>query len=272
MTPLRIALRQGPPGPPAGPAAGLAALDDDARRAAAAGARLLVTPELSLTGYALGDAAGAARLAQPADGPWAAAVAETAARHGVAVVYGWPERGAAGVHNSVQLIGPDGARLAVYRKTHLYGGFETAAFLPGAEPVVQTGLDGLRIGLLICYDVEFPETVRAHALAGTDLLLVPTALMRPFEAVARTLVPARALESQLYIAYANRCGPEGEHHFAGLSCLAAPDGSVPARAGTGGELLIAEADPELLRASRAASPYLRDRRPELYGALTRVPG
>ncbi|SFD06216.1 carbon-nitrogen hydrolase family protein [Streptomyces aidingensis] len=269
MTPLRIAVLQGPAGLPSRPAAALAALDGTARRAAAEGARLLVTPELSLTGYALDGARAVARLAQPADGPWARAAGEIAARHGIAVVYGWPERGPAGVHNSVQLIGPDGSRRAVYRKTHLYGAFETAAFVPGTEQLVQTELDGLRLGLLICYDMEFPETVRAHALAGTDLLLVPTALMRPHEAVARTLVPARALESQLYLAYANRCGPEGGHHFTGLSCLAAPDGTVPARAGTGPELLTAEVDPERLRISRAANPYLRDRRPELYGALTR---
>jgi predicted amidohydrolase len=264
-SPLRIALQQGPAGPPASAAAGLAALDDAAGRAAAAGARLLITPELSLTGYALG--AAVAQRAEPADGPAARAVAEIAARHRIALVHGYPERSGAAVYNSVRLTGPDGTALADYRKTHLYGGFETAAFVPGREPVVQAELDGVRLGLLICYDVEFPETVRAHALAGTDLLLVPTALMRPYEFVARTLLPARAWESQLYIAYANRCGPEGDDDFAGLSCLAAPDGTVPARAGAGPQLLLADVDPALLRASRAASPYLADRRPGLYRAL-----
>ncbi|MFG3256368.1 carbon-nitrogen hydrolase family protein [Streptomyces sp. NPDC048172] len=243
---------------------GVDVLDDAARRAAAGGAALLVAPELALTGYALGD--GVAEAAEPADGPSARRLAAVAAAHGIALAYGYPERDGAAVHNSAALVGPDGTRLADYRKTHLYGPYEREHYTPGDRLVVQTELHGLRVGMLVCYDVEFPEAVRAHALAGTDLLLVPTALMRPYDTVARTLVPARAVESQLYVAYANRVGPEGDFDFTGLSCLAAPDGTVPARAGTGEELLFADVDPALLRASRADSPYLADRRPELYGA------
>jgi 5-aminopentanamidase len=262
MSPLRIALLQGPGGVPASTDASLKALDAAARRAAAAGARLLVTSELYLTGYVLGERTSG--LAEEADGPGARAAAGIAAEHGLAVAYGYPERAGDAVHNSVQLIGPDGRRLANYRKTHLYGDYETDHFTPGGELVVQAELDGLRLGLLICYDVEFPEAVRAHALAGTDLLIVPTALMRPYEIVAQTLLPARAWENQLYIAYADRCGREGDLDFAGLSCLAGPDGAVRARAGTGDELIVAEADPALLAASRAQNTYLTDRRPDLY--------
>ncbi|NSC20560.1 carbon-nitrogen hydrolase family protein [Streptomyces albus subsp. chlorinus] len=242
---------------------GLDTLDDAAREAAARGARLLLTPELSLTGYALADPA---EHAEPADGPSAAAVSRIARRHGVAVVYGYPERGEGGaVHNSVRLVGPDGRALADYRKTHLYGPYEAEHYTPGTRLPVQAVLDGLTLGLLVCYDVEFPEAVRAHALAGTDVLLVPTALMRPYDTVATTLVPARAVESQLYVAYANRAGREGEFDFAGLSCLAAPDGTVPARAdGEAHTVLVADADPALLRTSRENNPYLADRRPELY--------
>lgn len=265
MAPLRTALLQGPAGVPAGVGESLAALDDAARRAAAAGARLLAAAEMYLTGYAVGDRVSA--LAEPADGPSAAAVSEIAARHGVAVVYGYPERDGEDVFNSARFIGPDGAPLANYRKTHLFGDFERAAFTAGAAPVVQADLDGVRIGLLICYDVEFPETVRAHALAGTQLLVVPTALMRPYEFVPLTLVPTRAYESQLHVAYANRCGPEGEFDFTGLSCLAGPDGTVRARAGAAGELLFADVDPALIDAVRADTPYLADRRPELYRSL-----
>lgn len=269
MTPLRTALLQGPGGVPGSTADSLAALDRAARRAAAEGARLLVASEMYLTGYALGERV--AELAEPADGPGAGAVSRIAAEHGVAIAYGYPERDGDRVHNSARLVGADGTPLANYRKTHLYGGFETARFTPGGTPVVQADLDGVRVGLLVCYDVEFPETVRAHALAGTELLLVPTALMRPYEIVAETLVPARAFESQLYIAYANRCGTEGEGgdalSFTGLSCLAAPDGTVRARAGTGEDLVVADVDPARVRASRAANPYLSDRRPELYASL-----
>lgn len=262
---MRIALAQ-LGGVPASVGASLDGLEKTAADAAAQGARLLVTAELSLTGYALGDRV--ADLAETADGPSAERVAGIAARHGIAIVYGFPERAGAAVHNTARLVTPDGAAPTDYRKTHLFGGFERAAFTPGDTPVVQADLDGLRIGLLICYDVEFPEAVRAHALAGTQLLVVPTALMRPYEFVAQTLVPARAYESQLHLAYVNRCGAEGEYHFAGLSCLVGPDGAVRARAGTGEELLLADVDPGLIAAARAETPYLADRRPELYRALT----
>ncbi|MBO8187766.1 carbon-nitrogen hydrolase family protein [Streptomyces spirodelae] len=260
---MRIALHQSQAQPSTAGSGGLASLDGAAGQAAARGARLLVTPELSLAGYALDDPA---RSAEPAAGDSAAAVSRIAAEHGVAIVYGYPERGEDGaVHNSAQLVGPDGIALANYRKTHLYGPYEAKHYTPGELLPVQAELDGVRLGLLICYDVEFPEAVRAHALAGTDVLLVPTALMRPYDTVAETLVVARAVESQLYVAYANRVGREGEFDFAGLSCLAAPDGTVPVRApGTGEALLVADADPVALRASRDRNPYLADRRPELY--------
>ncbi|MER6202915.1 carbon-nitrogen hydrolase family protein [Streptomyces sp. NPDC001586] len=244
----------------------LKALDEAAAHAAQGGAGLLVTSEMFLTGYAL-DLQDIPGLAEPADGPSAVAIGEIARRHGIAVLYGYPERGDGAVFNAAQLIGPDGVRLANYRKTHLFGCFEQDAFTPGDTPVVQADLGGLRIGIMICYDVEFPENVRAHALAGTDLLLVPTAQMHPFQFVAEQLVPVRAFENQMYIAYVNRTGPEGEFEFVGLSCLASPDGVTRTRAGRGEELVFGEADPELLAASRENNPYLRDRRPGLYASL-----
>jgi predicted amidohydrolase len=265
MPPLRTALLQGPRGVPGSMAESLATLDDAAARAVAQGARLLVTSELFLTGYALGDRM--AEVAQAAGGPAARAVAALAARHRIAVAYGCPERDGDAVYNTVRLVGADGAPLAAYRKAHLFGEYERSVFTPGAEPVVQATVDGVRVGLLVCYDVEFPEPVRAHALAGTELLLVPTALMRPYEIVPQTIVPARAYENGIHIAYVNRCGPEGEYDFAGLSCLAGPDGVVRARAGSAPGLLVADVDPETLRAARAETPYLADRRPELYRSL-----
>ncbi|MEV7089224.1 carbon-nitrogen hydrolase family protein [Streptomyces sp. NPDC093085] len=268
MPALRTALLQSS-GTPGSAAGSLRVLDEAAGRAAAAGAGLLVCPEMFLTGYAIGDAV--ARLAEPADGPGSAAVAEIAVRHGLAVLYGYPERAGdrddGAVFNSAQLIGPDGARLANYRKTHLYGCFERTWFTPGDTPVVQAELGGLTLGILVCYDVEFPENVRAHALAGTDLLLVPTAQMHPFHFVAESVVPVRAFENQMYVAYVNRTGQEGEFDFVGLSCLAGPDGATRVRAGRAEELLIGEVDGALLAASRAANPYLSDRRPGLYTTL-----
>ncbi|MFF3754371.1 carbon-nitrogen hydrolase family protein [Streptomyces sp. NPDC002018] len=262
----RIALLQSS-GRPGSVAGNLAVLDEAAGRAADAGAALLVCPEMFLTGYAIGD--DVPRLAEPADGPGAGAVAEIAVRHGLAVLYGYPEAAGDGgrIFNAAQLVGADGTRLANYRKTHLFGDFEQKWFTPGEHPVVQAELAGLRLGIMICYDVEFPENVRAHALAGTDLLLVPTALMHPFRFVPESLVPVRAFESQMYVAYANRTGQEGAFEFIGLSCLAGPDGATRARAGHGEELVVGEVDRELLHASREANPYLRDRRPGLYASL-----
>ncbi|MEC4576576.1 carbon-nitrogen hydrolase family protein [Streptomyces virginiae] len=265
MPPLRTALLQSS-GVLGDVAENLKALDEAAERAAQAGAGLLVTSEMFLTGYAL-DLDAVPGLAEASDGDSARTIGEIARRHGLAVLYGYPERDGETVYNSAQLIGPDGAALANYRKTHLFGCFEQDAFTPGDTPVVQAELGGLRIGIMICYDVEFPENVRAHALAGTDLLLVPTAQMHPFQFVAEHLVPVRAFENQMYVAYVNRTGPEGEFEFVGLSCLASPDGTTRTRAGRGEEMVLGEVDPELLSASRENNPYLRDRRPGLYASL-----
>ncbi|MGW1169587.1 carbon-nitrogen hydrolase family protein [Streptomyces sp. NPDC001153] len=261
---MRTALLQSS-GRPGSIAENLKVLDEAAGRAAAAGAALLAAPEMFLTGYAIGD--DIARLAEPADGDSADAIAELAHRHGLAIVYGYPERDGETVYNSAQLISADGTRLANYRKTHLFGCFERDHFTPGEQPVVQAELNGLTVGLMICYDVEFPENVRAHALAGTDLLVVPTAQMHPFQFVAEALVPVRAWENQMYVAYVNRVGREGEFEFVGLSVLAGPDGVARTRAGRAEQLVLADADPAFLAASREANPYLQDRRPGLYGSL-----
>ncbi|MFD7879230.1 carbon-nitrogen hydrolase family protein [Streptomyces sp. NPDC059766] len=261
---MRTALLQSS-GRPGSVVENLKVLDEAAGRAAAAGAALLVTPEMFLTGYAIGDEIG--RLAEPADGACADEIAEIAGRHGLAVAYGYPERDGETVFNSAQLISADGSRLANYRKTHLFGCFEHEHFVPGGTPVVQAELNGLRVGIMICYDVEFPENVRAHALAGTDLLVVPTAQMHPYQFVAESVVPVRAFENQMYVAYVNRVGREGEFEFVGLSTLAGPDGVARTRAGRADELLLADVDPAFLAASRETNPYLKDRRPGLYGSL-----
>ncbi|WP_405874922.1 carbon-nitrogen hydrolase family protein [Streptomyces sp. NBC_00005] len=261
---MRTALLQSS-GRPRSVAENLKVLDAAAGRAAAAGAALLAAPEMFLTGYAIGD--DIARLAEPADGDSADAIADLASRHGLAIAYGYPERDGEAVLNSAQLISADGDRLANYRKTHLFGCFERDHFTPGDQPVIQAELGGLTVGLMICYDVEFPENVRAHALAGTDLLVVPTAQMHPFQFVAESMIPVRAFENQMYVAYVNRVGQEGEFDFVGLSALAGPDGVARARAGRGEELVFADADPAFLAASREANPYLKDRRPGLYRSL-----
>ncbi|MFD2469843.1 carbon-nitrogen hydrolase family protein [Amycolatopsis silviterrae] len=237
--------------------------------AAERGAELVVTAEMGTTGYNIGAKAVAER-AEAADGPRAGELGALAAEHGVALVYGYPERDGDAVYNSAQLLSAQGERLANYRKTHLFGDLDRDQFSAGDEPVVQADLNGLRVGMLICYDVEFPELVRAHALAGTQVLLVPTALMRPYERIADLLIPARAHESQLYVVYANRCDDEGELSYCGRSTVASPD-EVVAKTGPGEELLFAEIDPAVLAQARAETPYLADRRPSLYRSLTEGP-
>ncbi|MFG1645862.1 carbon-nitrogen hydrolase family protein [Amycolatopsis sp. NPDC049252] len=233
---------------------------------AASGADLVVAAEMITTGYHIG--ARTHELAEPADGPTAARMSALARETGAALAYGYPEADGGHVFNSVQLIDNQGSRLANYRKTHLFGAIDKDWVAPGTEAVVQADLGGVRVGLLICYDVEFPEMVRAHALAGTELLVAPTALMSPYELVADTLVPARAYESQLFVAYANRCDTERELTYCGRSCVVAPTGEVLARAGAGPELVHAEITRDALVASRLENTHLADRRPDLYRGTT----
>ncbi|WP_240351571.1 carbon-nitrogen hydrolase family protein [Streptomyces olivoreticuli] len=261
---MRIACQQAACGT-TGLAHSLGRLRRAARHAAEAGAELLVTPEISIGGYPL-LTANLAEASGPVDGPQCAEVSAIAREFSIALVHGWPETDGDRLHNSARLVSPQGDTLAVYRKAHLYGRGERAMFAPGGQGVVQASYKGLTLGLLICYDVEFPEAVRAHGVAGTDVLLVPTGLMRPWEFVARTLVPARAFESQLYIAYANWTGSHGGIGFCGHTTVAAPDGTASALTEEGEGLLIADVDPVVLRRARAATTYLRDRRPELYSS------
>ena len=263
---MRIAVYQGPE-QPGDVAANLNRLEATARVAATQGARLLLCPELFLTGYNIG-AEAAARLAEVVDGASAQRAASIALDTGVALLYGYPERDADGrIFNSAQLVERDGKPLLNYRKCHLFGDLDRSMFAPGPGDLALANIDGLRLGVLICYDVEFPEAVRLYAQEGVDVLAVPTALMEPFEFVARVIVPARAYENQVFLAYGNRCGREGDLVYCGQGCVVGPDGRDLARAGRGEQVIVADIDPAALAASRRVNTHLRDRRPELYGAL-----
>lgn len=263
---MRIALYQCPP-QPLDPDANLERLHQRAAEAARHGARLLITPEMFLSGYDIGLEA-VQRLAQPADGDWAARIAGIAREHGIAVLYGYPERDDAGaLYNAVQLIDARGERLGHYRKTHLFGELDRGMFSAGEDLSPLVELEGWKLGLLVCYDVEFPENVRRLALAGADAVLVPTANMVPFDFVCEVLVRARAYESQCYLAYANYCGAEDEIRYCGLSSVSAPDGSLAAVCGREETLAFADLRRDLLERSRQALTYLNDRRAALYGPL-----
>jgi predicted amidohydrolase len=250
------------------PAQSLARLNTIAAQAQAQGADLLLCPEMGLTGYAIGLDRTAA-LAEPADGALAQAVSAIAQRHGIAIVYGYPERHPDGKKpfNAAQVMGPRGDALGRYRKTHLYGELDRDQFSAGDAASTVFEWRGWRLGLLICYDVEFPEAVRGLALQGADAVLVPTANMVGFDEVSTLLVPARACENRLYVAYANACGGEGDTHYNGLSTAADAQGAVIAQAGRTERLMKAQLTSSALLTARQ-NGYLRARRPDLYRPLT----
>lgn len=247
--------------------AALAFLERQAVHAADSGARLLVTPEMYLTGYNIG-AEQARALAETQDGPALRAAAEIAQRQNISLVFGFPELADDGtVYNAVQLINREGSPLATYRKAHLFGDVDRSQFSAGSALSAIHDLDGWRVGLAICYDIEFPELVRGLAVAGAEAVLCPTANMQPFESVPTRLVPARAEENAVFLTYANYCGSEGDFAYCGLSCICAPDGSDLARAGRDEEIIVADLTKETLTATRKIATHLRDRRPDLYGRI-----
>jgi 5-aminopentanamidase len=248
--------------------ASLAALEQTARQARAGGAALLLCPECWLAGYNIGRQV--LQLAQRADGAAAQRIASIARANDLAIVYGYAERDASDtIFNSVQVIGPQGAALAHYRKTHLFGPDERASYRPGPGFVPPFTFAGLSIGLLICYDVEYPESVRSLALMGAELVLVPTALTDEYSQVPDLIVPTRSLESQVFIAYCNRTGRENGMPFLGRSCITGPDGYPLAAAQAADALLFADIEPEVRALTSRVYPYRADRRPELYGLLSR---
>ena len=238
--------------------ANLARIGLAARDAAAQGASLLVAPELALTGYGAGEAI--TRLAQDAGGSQLSRLERIAIETGVAIVAGFAERADGAVWNSAVFIDGKGRRI-VYRKSHLYGGYEKDLFKAEKPSTVLFDHGGIRCGMLICYDVEFPENVRRLALAGAKLVVVPTALPDGDSGrfIAEHLIRTRAFENQVFVAYVDHCGADERFTYAGRSLIAAPDGTVLAQAGATDEaLLVADIDVGAYAESYAANTYLRD--------------
>lgn len=266
---MKIAVYQGP-GIPLDVPANIEILARQAERAAQQGARLLIAPEMILSGYNIGPEAIAER-AETVDGASSRTIAGLAERYQIAILYGYPEREGSKIFNAVQLLDRDGTRLANYRKTHLFGDIDRNAFSPGTDAGAVFDLDGWRTGLLICYDVEFPENVRRLALAGADFVAVPTAVMQPYDFVSTHMVPTRAFENQVFVAYANRCASENGLEYIGQSCVVGPDGKDLARAEHDEILIFADLERDLLEKWRQINTYLTDRKPTLYGPLTDIP-
>ena len=247
--------------------AGINRLEKAAAEAAAQGSALLVTPECGITGYDISQAE-AQDLAFTCTSPVADSIAQIARRHAIGILYGFMESDGQRRFNAIQLIDDNGRSLLHYRKTHLWGELDRQLFSAGEKFAPVINYKGWNLGGLICYDVEFPETVRCMALAGAQLILIPTALMQPYRFIAEQMVPVRAAESQVFIAYANLVGRENNTTYEGCSTIADPEGGVLARASANrAELIHAELSASAFDTARKALPYHRDRRPELYGAI-----
>jgi predicted amidohydrolase len=230
----------------------------DALSSTATSARpdLVVCPELFLSGYNTGNDID--DLAQPADGAWSKQMADLASTHRTAIVYGFPERSGDRIHNSAACVSQDGETLALHHKLLIPPGFEQQHFTPGHRTSLFD-LCGLRCAMLICYDAEFPESVRATAVAGAQVVIVPTALSSQWGVVAQKLIPTRAFENGVWLIYANHAGKENGLTYLGQSCIVAPDGSDAARAGAGVELIWAEVNAESVVRAQDRLPYLKDR-------------
>ncbi|SBO42217.1 carbon-nitrogen hydrolase family protein [Cyanobium sp. NIES-981] len=291
---LRLAIWQGT-GTAATPDAvqeNLERLEQVAALAAAQQAQLLAFPELYLSGYIVTPDLARA-LAEPLDGPSLGRVAAAARRHGVAIACPYPERalvaGEERFFDAIALFDRDGTLLRNYRKTHLWGPDEKRCWSPGYR-VDEEGpaftvhqVNGFPVGLLNCYEAEFPELSRRLALEGAGLILIPTAADawamlstgertdRPYPDVSRTLIPANAIQNQCFVAYANRCGEETVNGMAmaaylGNSVVAGPHGDLLVAARPRPTLLLADCVPgDYAPLHPAGTRYLDDRRPELYG-------
>ena len=170
-------------GTPGDVGANLEELAQAAAEARGSGADLLITPEMFVTGYNIGDRVhelATAELLKPAQ--------DIAARLGIALLLGAPERTGEGTYNSVFFIDDAGHVVARYRKSHLFGDVDRQRFLAGDEPFGLVEFRGVRIAMLICYDIEFPEVARVASLQGAHLIAVPTAQMEPFALVAESLI------------------------------------------------------------------------------------
>ena len=243
----------------------LDALTDAAQKAAAQGADALVTPEMFVGGYNIGAKKIIAHAEQSAH--VIDRLTSIARMHCLALVVGLALPGNLRPYNACVALDLTGKEIGSYHKTHLYGDVDRAQFEAGTALSQALDLNGWKVGLSICYDVEFPEVTRSLALQGAEIILCPTANMTPFDSVATRLVPARAEENAIFLAYCNYIGAEGEFAYNGLSCIAGPDGNDLSRSAHSEEILLASLDRMALNAAREVQTHLNDRRSDLYGDL-----
>jgi predicted amidohydrolase len=239
-----------------------------------AGAQVIVLPELANSGYVFASAAEARVAAEPADGELLAGWASALGGSDAVLVAGFCELAEDGtVFNSSALLDAGGVR-AVYRKLHLWGE-EPRWFARGAEPAPVIDTAHGRIGLGVCYDLEFPELTRGLALGGAELIALPTNWPREQDgarpgglAILSVLASAAAYHSKVFVAVCDRCGVERGLAFEGGSLIADRDGQLIAGPvdGHGPGTLFAECELGAARLKRSGphNDAFADRRPEHY--------
>ena len=257
--------------------------------AADRGARVACLPELFRTQYfCQKEDAATFDLAEPVPGPTSEALGEVAKRTGMSIIGSVFERRAAGVyHNTAVVLDADGSLAGVYRKMHipddpLY--YEKYYFTPGDLGFRAFETRHATVGTLVCWDQWYPEAARLTALRGANILFYPTAIgWHPMEKdefgaaqadAWRTIQRAHAIANGVYVAAVNRIGHEGPAdgglQFWGGTFLADPFGRVLAEASRDAEeVLVVECDPGLQEETRRNWPFLRDRRIDAYGPITR---
>ena len=168
------------------------------------------------------------------------------------------------VFNTAMVFDRSGACVASYDKTHLFSPMgENDYYTPG-DHLCTFSLDGIRCGLVICYDIRFPELVRSLALQGIDVLFVVSQWPKERISHLRSLTTARAIENQMFVVCCNSCGTYGQTVYGGSSAIIDPWGETIALAGQTQQLLTADCDLQILENIRSTIPVFRDRRPELY--------
>ena len=259
--------------------------------AASAGAEVVCLPELFRSQYfCQREDPATFDLAEPVPGPTTAALGDVARRRGVAVVAPVFERRAAGLyHNSAAVIDADGRIAGLYRKMHIPDDpayYEKFYFTPGDLGFPAFDVKPGRVATLICWDQWYPEGARLAALQGASVLFYPTAIgWHPHEKTEHgssqleawmTVQRGHAVANGLYVAAVNRVGHEQPDsggagiEFWGNSFVADPQGGLLARASADREqVLLAEVDPARIEDVRRNWPFLRDRRIDAYGGLTR---
>jgi len=241
------------------------------RQAKRKGANLVTFPELALTGYVCRDLV--YELAEPIPtGPSIRKLADITKRENVHVVFGMIEQSAkaSGVlHNTSVLMGPRGF-IGKYQKMHLptHSVFEEKRyFRPGYQaPVFETDIG--KLGMIVCYDIYFPEITRLMRLEGSQLIVCISASPSTRRGFFEILTAARAIESTVFLAFTNLVGIEDGLQFWGGSRLIAPSGSIIAQAKYDEEdLIVAKINYSDMKRVEAFVPTLRDLRPELFDAL-----